>query len=83
MEQIHAIDRVINIIERQQIKGYRKYGKTVDQAGLDVIQWIQHAQEEVADLLVYLEMVKGELNANRHQYQKSCPGGCECSTKCE
>jgi len=76
MEQIHAIERVINIIEHQQIKGYRKYGKTVDQAGLDVIQWIQHAQEEVADLLVYLEMVKGELNQKK--MDQDSPGTCGC-----
>ena len=72
MEQIHAIDRVINIIERQQIKGYQKYGVTVDQAKLDVTQWILHAQEEIADLLVYLEMVKAEINAS-----KSCNGCCK------
>lgn len=81
MEKIHAIDRVINIIERQQIKGYQKYGVTVDQAGLDVVQWITHAQEEVADLLIYLEMVKGELNVNRQQYTKSDTCSCECGTK--
>lgn len=73
MEKIHAIDRVINIIERQQIKGYQKYGVTVDQANLDVVQWIQHAQEEVADLLIYLEMVKQEINE-----KKGCTGICGC-----
>lgn len=81
MEKIHAIDRVINIIERQQIKGYQKYGVTVDNAGLDVTQWIEHAQQEIADLLIYLEMVKGELNVNRQQHQKSCTKCCECGSK--
>lgn len=50
--------RVIAIIEAQQDKGLRKYGKTVDDAELSTVQWIQHAQEELADCLVYLEKLK-------------------------
>jgi hypothetical protein len=51
-------DRVIEIIKGQQEKGLRKYGVTVDDAELPVDQWIQHAQEELADCLIYLEKLK-------------------------
>lgn len=51
-------ERVIAIIQAQQEKGLRKYGKTVDDAELSTAQWIQHAQEELVDCLVYLEKLK-------------------------
>jgi hypothetical protein len=55
-------ERVKAIIDAQQAKGLAKYGTTVDDAKLSVTEWIRHAQEEVVDLLIYLEKLKGELD---------------------
>lgn len=55
---MNTTERVKQIIDKQHQKGLRKYGKTVDDASLSTIEWINHAQEEAADLMVYLEKVK-------------------------
>jgi hypothetical protein len=38
--------------------GLKKYGKTMDRDDLTVLQWIQHAQEEHMDAILYLEKLK-------------------------
>lgn len=52
-------NRVKAIIDRQQQKGIRKYKVSIDDADLTIMQSIEHAQEELADMLVYLEKLKG------------------------
>lgn len=54
-------DRIKAMIDAQQVKGLNKYGKTVDDAKLTDAEWIKHAQEEIVDLLVYLEKLKDTL----------------------
>lgn len=61
MTNTTAQDRVIAIIKAQQVKGFNKYGKTVEDANLSDLEWIQHTQEELADAMIYLEMLKGAL----------------------
>jgi hypothetical protein len=67
------MDRVINLTnydsvvssvltkftERADI-GQRKYGKNLDRTDLSVLDWIQHAQEEHMDAILYLEKLKQE-----------------------
>jgi len=38
--------------------GLKKYGKTMDRDDLTMLQWIQHAQEEHMDAILYLEKLK-------------------------
>jgi len=38
--------------------GLNKYGKTMDRDDLTMLQWIQHAQEEHMDAILYLEKLK-------------------------
>jgi hypothetical protein len=54
-------DHIKNIIDQQEAKGLSKYGQTVDYAKLTDTEWIRHAQEEIVDLLVYLEKLKRTL----------------------
>lgn len=54
-------ERVKQIIDRQQQKGLRKYKVSIDDADLTILQSIEHAQEELADMLVYLEKLKGQI----------------------
>jgi len=49
------------IIDKQQEKGLKKYGKTVDQADLSIEEWIEHTQEEIVDTLIYLECIKQKM----------------------
>lgn len=38
--------------------GKKKYGTTLDRGDLNVLDWIQHAQEEHMDAILYLEKLK-------------------------
>lgn len=41
--------------------GKKKYGKDLDRSDLSVLEWIQHAQEEHMDAILYLEKLKQTL----------------------
>lgn len=54
------VKSVINkFIERANI-GKKKYGKDLDRRDLTIYEWIQHAQEEHMDAILYLEKLKKE-----------------------
>lgn len=53
--------QVARKIKDRQIDGLKKYGVTMDRKDLSAIEWINHAQEEIMDLLLYLEKLKGEI----------------------
>lgn len=47
--------------EQRSQTGIKKYNTTLERQDLDIIQWINHAQEEAMDLTLYLERIKSEL----------------------
>lgn len=56
------VKNIINkFISRSEI-GKKKYGTDLDRKDLSVLEWIQHAQEEHMDAILYLEKLKQELN---------------------
>ncbi len=55
-------DTIVNtiigsFIQRSNL-GFEKYGTTLDRKDLSLIEWIQHAQEEHMDAILYLEKLK-------------------------
>ena len=44
-------------IQRAEV-GKKKYGTDLDRTDLSLLQWIQHAQEEHMDAILYLEKIK-------------------------
>ena len=44
--------------------GMKKYGTNLDRNDLSVLDWIQHAQEEHMDAILYLEKLKQVLQNN-------------------
>ncbi len=55
-------DSVVNsvisqFVERSRI-GLEKYGTTLDRTDLSLLDWVQHAQEEMMDGILYLEKIK-------------------------
>lgn len=54
---------VLNRVLAQQAKGKEKYGQLVKVDLYDTIGWIDHAMEECADKLIYLECIKQSLLA--------------------
>lgn len=60
-ENSHLDSIVRSVIEsfiRRAEIGKQKYGKTLDRTDLCLADWIQHAQEEHMDAILYLEKMK-------------------------
>ncbi len=61
----HTSDSIVNCVIDSFIKrsnlGLQKYGTTLDRDDLHVLDWIQHAQEEHMDAILYLEKLKTEV----------------------
>jgi hypothetical protein len=47
--------------ERRARMGKEKYGTDLDRTDLERIDWINHAQDELMDGILYLEKLKQEL----------------------
>ena len=52
------------LINKQTKKGVNKYGVLLDDANLSECELITHAQEEIVDLLKYLEALKRKLEVS-------------------
>lgn len=64
----HGLDSIVTAIiqrftERAEM-GKKKYGTDLDRTDLTVLEWIQHAQEEHMDAILYLEKLKHEYRKN-------------------
>ena len=46
--------------------GMKKYGKTLDREDLTTLEWIQHAQEEHMDAILYLERIKQKYSREKY-----------------
>ena len=42
--------------------GFKKYSNTLDRKDLSKVEWINHAQEELMDGILYLERLKQEID---------------------
>jgi hypothetical protein len=66
MEQTKSDSIVAAVIAKFQQRsalGIAKYGTTLDRTDLKPLDWIQHAQEELMDGILYLEKLKQELQS--------------------
>ena len=64
IEYNEVLESVQDKLKKQTEKGYKKYGTIVEPDSLPTVAWIDHAQEEIIDLLVYLECLKYKLYHN-------------------
>jgi len=53
-----VVNAVISAFQKRAEFGQKKYGTTLDRNDLSFLQWIQHAQEELMDAILYLEKLK-------------------------
>lgn len=52
------VESIINKFKSRSEIGMIKYGKTLDRNDLSLLEWINHAQEELMDGILYLEKIK-------------------------
>ncbi len=60
--QPDSIVKSINekLVDRAEV-GYNKYNATMDRDDLTTDEWINHAMEEMMDMLLYMEKLRVEL----------------------
>lgn len=52
------VQEVVNTILKRSDVGLKKYGTNLNRDDLSQLEWIQHAQEEAMDMILYLEKMK-------------------------
>lgn len=52
------VTAIIKKFQDRSELGQKKYGVTLDRTDLKPLDWIQHAQEEMMDGILYLEKLK-------------------------
>jgi hypothetical protein len=52
------VDAIIQKFQQRSSVGMNKYNTTLDRKDLEPLDWIQHAQEELMDGILYLEKLK-------------------------
>jgi hypothetical protein len=52
------VESVIEQFKQRSETGIKKYNTTLDRTDLSRLEWLQHAQEEAMDLILYLEKLK-------------------------
>ena len=55
------VKKVINKFKQRSEIGIKKYNTTLERTDLTTLDWINHAQEEAMDFILYLERLKQEV----------------------
>tara|TARA_Y100000593_G_C4144738_1_gene254052 strand:- start:371 stop:592 length:222 start_codon:yes stop_codon:yes gene_type:complete len=56
-----VVNRVIQKFVTRSHQGMDRYGITMEQNNAPAMDWIEHAQEELMDAILYLERLKTEM----------------------
>ena len=56
-----VVQSVINKFNTRAEMGFKKYNNTLDRNDFTVLEWIENAQEELMDGILYLEKLKKTL----------------------
>ena len=60
-----VVTAVVEKFKQRSEFGQKKYGTNLDRTDLKPLDWIQHAQEELMDGILYLEKLKQVIKASR------------------
>ena len=56
---------VLESFKKRSEIGIKKYNTTLERTDLSTLEWLQHAQEEAMDFVLYLERLKQEYKLNK------------------
>jgi hypothetical protein len=56
------VDSILNKFVDRAEMGFTKYSNTLDRKDLSKLEWINHAQEELMDGILYLQRLKQEID---------------------
>lgn len=60
-QEDNVVNSVLEAYKKRSNEGIRKYGTTLDRNDLNVLEWLQHLQEELMDATLYIETLKNKL----------------------
>jgi hypothetical protein len=60
-----VVENVISKFSSRSDVGVKKYGTTLEDNELTLIEWLNHLQEELMDATLYVQKLKEELEANQ------------------
>ena len=58
------VEQVVDKFNERSRVGIEKYGTTLDRDDLNLVDWLNHLQEELMDATLYIQKLKNELNQN-------------------
>lgn len=64
------VESVIHQFKTRSEAGIVKYGVTLERNDLSTLEWLNHAQQEAMDFILYLEKLKQEYE-NKHIKQSN------------
>ncbi len=67
-----VVEEVREKFAARAMKGYEKYNASMDRKDLTIDEWLEHAQEEAMDFILYITKIRKELAAKKF---------CECPKK--
>ena len=56
---------VLESFKKRSEIGIKKYNTTLERNDLSTLEWLQHAQEEAMDFVLYLERLKQEYKQSK------------------
>lgn len=65
MQLDSIVTSIIEQFKHRAVKGKAKYGTDLDRKDLTTVEWIEHAQQELMDGILYLEKLKQELSVKK------------------
>jgi len=58
-----VVERVVDKFVGRSDVGYKKYGVTLDKDPSEMLEWLNHLQEELMDAVLYLQKAKEKYEA--------------------
>lgn len=62
-----VVERVVDKFVGRSDIGYEKYGVTLDKDPSEMLEWLNHLQEELMDAVLYLQKAKEKYEAERSE----------------
>lgn len=61
-----VVDRVIKQFSERSRIGIDKYGKTLSENPLSLLEWLEHLKQELMDATLYIERAKDEVKSKQN-----------------
>ena len=62
-----VVERVVDKFVGRSDVGYKKYGITLDKDPSEMLEWLNHLQEELMDAILYLQKSKEKYESERSE----------------